>query len=237
MLGQRADMAVVEVQARPAGRRTRRRCSRRGDLACAEPRDAVHLGRVDAVEVDRVRVRRAVDERDPQPLALAAAQRRAGDAPVVGPGRVLDAGRDLDLLLGRDELPLAQDLPARQLRASCPSRSRAASRAGRSRSRVVDGAAVAEVRVAAGVARPVLRAGWRWPPRLALPRVAVRDGRVQRGCRAAERGHRCGEQSAAAEIRHDNDYGMPKTWLSSGELVVSTHVAAHDSVSATVSRA
>ena len=114
------DVAVVEVQpggqrvelvdGAPAGR----------DLARAEAGHAVHLGRVDAVEVDRVRVRGAVDERDPQPLALARAQRRAGDAAVVGPGREADAGRDLDLLVLGDQRPLAQHAAARERGASCP---------------------------------------------------------------------------------------------------------------------
>ena len=47
--------------------------------------------RVDAVEVDRVRVLRPVHEPDPQPLALAGAQRRPRHAAVVGPGGVLHA--------------------------------------------------------------------------------------------------------------------------------------------------
>ena len=84
------------------------------DDAEADARQAVHLGRVDAVEVDRVRMRGAVAEPDPQPLALARAQRRAGYAAVVGPGRELDAGRDLDLLVDRDQLPLAQHAAARE---------------------------------------------------------------------------------------------------------------------------
>ena len=79
MLGQRPDVAVVEVQA--GGQRVELvdGAARPGAIcAGAEPGHAVHLGRVDAVEVDRVRVRGAVDERDPQPLALAARS--------VGPG-------------------------------------------------------------------------------------------------------------------------------------------------------
>ena len=66
---------------------------------------------MDAVEVDRVRVRGAVGERDPQPLALAAAQRRPGDPPVVGPGGELHARHDLDLLVDRVQLPRAHDAP------------------------------------------------------------------------------------------------------------------------------
>ena len=67
------------------------------------------VGGVDAVEVDRVRMRGSVAELDPQLLALAAAKRRSGDAAVVGPGRELDAGRHLDLLVQGDQLPFAQD--------------------------------------------------------------------------------------------------------------------------------
>ena len=53
-------------------------------------------------------MRGAVAEPDPQPLALTGAQRGRRDAAVVGPGRELDARRDLDLLVARDQLPLAQ---------------------------------------------------------------------------------------------------------------------------------
>ena len=83
-------------------------------LAFADPRHAVHQRRVDAVEVHRVRVFGGVDEADPQPLALAGAQGRPGDAAVVGPGFVLDARRDFDLLVVGDDLPLAQDPAAGQ---------------------------------------------------------------------------------------------------------------------------
>ena len=62
MLGQRPDVAVVEVQA--GGQRVELVDRRAAglDLSGAQPGHAVHLGRVDAVEVDRVRVRGAVDE-------------------------------------------------------------------------------------------------------------------------------------------------------------------------------
>ena len=66
---------------------------------------------MDAVEVDGVRVRGAVVERDPQPLAFAAAQRRPRDPPVVGPGGELDARHDLDLFVDRVEHPRAHDAP------------------------------------------------------------------------------------------------------------------------------
>ena len=72
------------------------------------------VGRVDAVEVDRVRVRRPVPELDPQPLALVAAKGGSGYAAVVGPGRELHAGRHLDLLVQGDQLPFAQHPAARE---------------------------------------------------------------------------------------------------------------------------
>ena len=112
-------------------------------------------------------MRGAVDERDPQPLALAAAQRRAGDAAVVGPGRELHAGRDLDLLVDRVQLPLAQHAPARPAASWCPSRSRAGSRAGRSRWRAW--AAGPPVRWGRGRANGV--GGAALPPRLLLTGV------------------------------------------------------------------
>ena len=55
-----------------------------------------------------MRVLGAVAEPDPKPLALARPQRGRRDAAVVGPGRKLDARRDLHLLVDRDQLPLAQ---------------------------------------------------------------------------------------------------------------------------------
>ena len=64
--------------------------------------------------MDRVRVFGGVDEADPQPLALAGAQGRPGDAAVVGPGLVLHPGRHFDLLVLGDDLPLAQQAAAGQ---------------------------------------------------------------------------------------------------------------------------
>jgi hypothetical protein len=69
---------------------------------------------MDAVEVHRVRVPAAVDEADPQAIALPRAQRRPGDAPVVGPRRELHPRRNLDLLLGGGDRPLAQRAPVGQ---------------------------------------------------------------------------------------------------------------------------
>ena len=63
-----------------------------------------------------MRVVGGVDEGDPQPLPLAGAQGRPGDAAVVGPGFVLDPGGDFDLLVLGDDRPLAQDAAAGQPR-------------------------------------------------------------------------------------------------------------------------
>ena len=48
--------------------------------------DAVHVGRVDPVEVDRVRVRAAVDEVHPQQVVFGRPDHGAGDGAVVRPG-------------------------------------------------------------------------------------------------------------------------------------------------------
>ena len=65
-----------------------------------------------------------VQEPDPQQVALVGAQRRAGHATVVRPAGVGDAGRDLELLVVRDQLPLAEDAAARQPRVRPQSKSR-----------------------------------------------------------------------------------------------------------------
>jgi hypothetical protein len=98
---------VVEVEPERLGRELVDGLLARPDVAGPHSRHPVHAGRVDAVEVDRVRMLRRVHEPDPQPLPLACAQRRPRHAPVVGPGRVLHPRRDLDLLLVGHELPLA----------------------------------------------------------------------------------------------------------------------------------
>ncbi len=113
VLGQRSDVAVVEVQAGGSGVELVGGAATRLDLPVARARDAVLRCGVDPVEVHRVRVGRPVDERDPQQVALAGAERRSGDAAVVGPGGELHAGSDLDLLVGRDDLPLADRPSAR----------------------------------------------------------------------------------------------------------------------------
>ena len=112
--GQRRRVAVVEVQAEGLGVELVDGRAAGLDQSGAGTGHAVHVGRVDAVEVDRVRVMRRVAEADAQTLALTRAQRGPGNAAVVGPGGERDAGRDLDLLLVGDELPLAQDATAGQ---------------------------------------------------------------------------------------------------------------------------
>ncbi len=214
VLGERAHVAVVEVQPvrhrvelvdrAPAGR----------DLARPEPRHAVHLGRVDAVEVDRVRVAGGVDEGDAQPLALAGAQRGAGDAAVVGPGREADAGRDLDLLVLRHERPLAHHAAAREGPRDAPVEVAQQLVRVEAVGGVVDRAAV-ERRVAAVRlgAVPRVRVGCL---RLGLPRVAVRDGGVQAGPGETERRHARGQQSASCQAGHDLNCGTPKSEVQPG---------------------
>ena len=114
--GQRGSMAVVEVQAERA------RLELVGEVLAdlnqpaadvlADPGRSVHGGRMDAVEVDRVRMRARVDEVNAQQVAFACAQRRAWHTAVIRPGGVLDPGHDLDLLVVRDQLPLAQHAAA-----------------------------------------------------------------------------------------------------------------------------
>jgi hypothetical protein len=108
VLGQRRGVAVVEVQAEGLGLELVGDRLAGGDHAGADTRHTVHLGWVDPVEVDRVGVLGAVAEPDPKPLALTGSQRGRRDAAVVGPGRKLDARCDFHLLVGGDQLPLAQ---------------------------------------------------------------------------------------------------------------------------------
>ena len=133
---------------------------------------------MDAVEVDRVRVMRGVAERDPQPLTLATAQRRARDPLVVGPRLETHPWRDLDLLRDRVQVPLAQDATAGEPACAAPvevARDRVGIEAV---ARVVDGPAVAEARVA-GRGVVVIKRG---RARVVLPRMAVRNRRVQQAC-------------------------------------------------------
>src|SRR4051812_16878961 len=114
VLGERARVAVVEVQAEGRGVELVHRPASRRDHPAARTVRAVRRRGVEAVEVDRVRVVGAVDERHAHALALARAQRGPGDAAVVAPGREPHARGELDLLVAGDEGPLAQDAPARE---------------------------------------------------------------------------------------------------------------------------
>ena len=99
VLLERGRVAVVEVEARrPRGELVRELVPRHHDLE-----DAVHVRRVDPVEVDRVRVRAGVDEAHAQEVVLGRPDHRARDRAVVRPGGEEDAGRDLELLVGRDQ--------------------------------------------------------------------------------------------------------------------------------------
>ena len=83
-------------------------------MSPAPTRHAVHRGRMEAVEVNRVRVLGRVHEPDAHEVALRRAKRRTGDSAVEGPGREPDAGRDLDLLVLGDQRVLAEQAAARQ---------------------------------------------------------------------------------------------------------------------------
>src|SRR5215216_7266576 len=164
---------------------------------------------MDAVEVDRVGVARTVDERDPQPLALAAAQRRSGDPPVVRPRREPHAGRDLDLLVDGVELPLAQHATGREPRGRAPVEVPDDLVWVEAVRLIVDGATVAEARVAGlngGRAVSMSCGG----VSVSVPGVAMGHGRMQER-RAAEDRDRTGEELAARERVHNQNYCMPKS--------------------------
>ena len=69
--------------------------------------DAVHVRRVDPVEVDRVRMRAGVREPDAQDVVLRRPDHGAGDGAVVRPGGEEDPRGDLELLVARDQRVLA----------------------------------------------------------------------------------------------------------------------------------
>src|SRR5215207_7759111 len=66
-----------------------------------ELEDPIHVGRVEAVKVDGVRMRAVVLEADAQPFPLLGPQGGTRNLPVVGPGRIHDAGSDFYLGLLR----------------------------------------------------------------------------------------------------------------------------------------
>ncbi len=75
---------------------------------------AIHVCRVDAVEVHGMRMAAAVREVDAQPVPFRGADRRPGDLAVVRPRRIEHARRYLDLRVLGVEAVFAQRLPARQ---------------------------------------------------------------------------------------------------------------------------
>ena len=103
VLLQRRGVAVVEVHpVRPRRELVREAAARVHDLE-----DAVHVGRVDAVEVDRVRVRAGVAKVDAEQVVLGHADHRAGHRAVVRPRGIDDALGDLDLPILREQRVLA----------------------------------------------------------------------------------------------------------------------------------
>ena len=96
-------MAVVEVEA------GRARLELVGELASGldDLEDAVHVRGMDPVEVDRVRVRAAVQEADAQGVSFGGPDDRPRDGAVVRPGGEEDAGGDLDVRVDRGERVLA----------------------------------------------------------------------------------------------------------------------------------
>ena len=100
---------------RTAPRRTRRcifPAGRNHAGRCIE--HTVHGAGMDAVKVDAVLVVAGVDEVDADPVALPRANGRAGNAPVVRPGQILQPRDDLDRVVQGDQPVLAQGLPVRQ---------------------------------------------------------------------------------------------------------------------------
>ena len=114
VLGQRRGVAVVEVQAERLGVELVDEPFARIDQPGGGVEDAIHAGGMDAMEVDAVRVRAAVDESDAHAVALTRANRRTRDATVVGPGGELDTRDDLDGFVEGVERVLAQGLSVGQ---------------------------------------------------------------------------------------------------------------------------
>ncbi len=110
VLLQRSRVAVVEVEAG----RLRLELIGEAPSGLDDLEDAVHVRRMDAVEVDRVRMRSGVHEVHAQAIAFGSADHRAGRCAVVDPGWEEDTRRDLQLHVGRGERVLAN--PSRLVR-------------------------------------------------------------------------------------------------------------------------
>ena len=104
---QRHRVAVIEVQAERLGVELVDESIAGHDLVLGQR--AVHLRRMPAVEVNRVRMRALIQEVDADAIAFGGAQRRTRHLAVEGPGRKEHAGRDLDLAVDGDQLVLAQE--------------------------------------------------------------------------------------------------------------------------------
>jgi hypothetical protein len=110
VLGQREDVAVIQVQP-----------ERLGVELVGEPAAGrngfvypVHVAGVDPVEVHGVGVAGGVEEVDPNPVALDRAEGGAGHAAVVCPGLVIHPGHDFDRLHACEHVVLAQHPPVWQ---------------------------------------------------------------------------------------------------------------------------
>ena len=190
-VGERRRVAVVEVQAeglgvelvdgraRRAATSGRRRCPGcRPSRAAWTPWKWIVCG-----------CSEPLTKLDPQPLALAGAQRRAGDAAVVGPGGVLarPGATSISLSLG-GSVQLAQHAAARQPRGSPSSKSRRTSVGSKPLAAVVDLAVLAEAAWPDGP-----------PPCAGVARVAAPPRRRAAAGRRRHREH--GRRGERAESR------------------------------------
>src|SRR5688572_30703025 len=77
---------------------------------------AIHIRRMDSVKVNGMRMRARIREMYANPITFSAPQRRARHLPVVRPRREVNARRNLDFLVERSDIVLAQRLSIRQRR-------------------------------------------------------------------------------------------------------------------------
>ena len=196
---QRHRMAVVEMQTERVGVELVEELAARRDLLVRVR--SVHRRRVPAVEVERVRVAPLVDEPDAHEVALGGADRRTRNLAVEGPGREEDAGGDLDLAVGGEDLVLAQERAVGARRLAVEARALllrklgevpAAQVAVRIEDRLVDRADDAEVLVAG--MRPVPVVSGRGP----LPFAVGAAGGQRRGEPRPERADAGGAEDRTA---------------------------------------
>jgi hypothetical protein len=103
---QRQCMAVIEVASEGDGIELVGERFTGADLAGAG--DAIHAGRMNAVEVHRVTMRAVVVKQDLDPVALGGPQTRARHPAIVSPRWEEDARRDFDLLVLAGDLERSQ---------------------------------------------------------------------------------------------------------------------------------